>query len=107
MIKTATHFPKPTKDWDRHLVEAFTESAHLRLDGHPNTVHALQPWSLEDDRRQTSAPLEVETAGTLRDLLLMEPRAKVLAARCSLTQDQAEPTHPEKHLHSSTGALPQ
>jgi hypothetical protein len=46
LIKPANRFPKPTKDFARHIVEAFNEIMHLRLDGHPNTVNACQ--ALED-----------------------------------------------------------
>ena len=46
MIKPANRFPKPTKDVELHIVEAFNEIIHLSLDGHPNAVHACQ--ELED-----------------------------------------------------------
>jgi hypothetical protein len=46
LIKTANRFSKQTKDVDLHIVEAFNEIMHLRLDGHPNTVKAFQ--ELED-----------------------------------------------------------
>jgi hypothetical protein len=42
LIKTANRFPKQTKDFDLHIVEAFNEIMHLSLDGHPNAVNAFQ-----------------------------------------------------------------
>ena len=88
MIKTATLFPKQTKDVDLHVIESFKEIMHLTVYGHPNAVNAFQ--QLEDP---TSGWRRGGVVDLVRHRLVVVGQVLAQSALCHRVDQQGERHH--------------